>query len=342
MRNLITDVPGVLVGNYHDVQRASGVTTVMFETPACASYVTLGGAPGVRDTGLLEPERTVDHVDALVLSGGSAYGLDAMGGVQSALRLSGRGFAVGNVTVPIVPGAILFDLLNGGNKDWGDEPVYWRLGRLSVEAVNKDFVLGSVGAGYGATIADLKGGLGSASCVSSSGAYVGALVAVNALGRATIGEGPHFWAAPYERNAEYGGLGWPATFPSDALTLVCKGDDASPLIGANTTIGIVATDLALTKAELKHLAVMAHDGLGRALRPAHGALDGDTIFAVGTGLRYEAVTPRALTEVGTLAADCFARAIARAIYEAMALPFPGALPAWRDRLAALDRRGRLA
>ncbi|ACB96255.1 P1 family peptidase [Beijerinckia indica] len=342
MRNLITDVPGLLVGHCHDEQRASGVSAVIFEAPARASLAVHGGAPGVRDTALLEPERTVQRVDALVLSGGSAFGLDAMGGVQAWLRSRGRGYAVGNVLVPIVPGAILFDLLNGGDKDWGEEPFYWYLGRLCCERAAADFGLGSVGAGYGATTADLKGGLGSASVLTSAGFHVGALVAVNALGTATIGGGPHFWAAPYEQGREFGGLGFPSSLPPEALAIRLKGDGAAASIGQNTTIAIVATDADLTKAEAKHVAVMAHDGMARALRPAHAAMDGDLVFAAATSTARQSPSPRELTEIGALAADCLARAIARAIYEATALPFPGALPSWRDRFDTLDRRGSLA
>ncbi|MEA2857011.1 MAG: hypothetical protein QOH98_1332, partial [Methylobacteriaceae bacterium] len=205
------------MGNAADGRLASGVTALIFEQPAIASIAILGGAPGVRDGALLEPEMTVDRVDALVLSGGSAFGLDAMGGVQSVLRAQGRGFQIGDVTVPIVPGAICFDLLNGGNKDWGERPPYWDLGRAAALAAAADFELGTAGAGFGATTANLKGGLGSASAVTTSGFIVGALVAANGIGQATIGAGPHFWAAPYERGDEFGGLGWPAPLPADTL-----------------------------------------------------------------------------------------------------------------------------
>ncbi|MGA8602114.1 MAG: P1 family peptidase, partial [Beijerinckiaceae bacterium] len=263
MKNLITDVPGLSVGNAADARLASGVTALIFETPATASIAILGGAPGVRDGALLEPEMTVDSVDALVLSGGSAFGLDAMGGVQSVLRAQGRGFRIGDVTVPIVPGAICFDLLNGGDK-WGERPPYWDLGRTAALAARDEFELGTAGAGFGATTATLKGGLGSTSPVTTGGFIVGALVAANGIGQATIGSGPHFWAAPYERGNELGGLGWPSPLPADTLAMRVKGD-----LPANTTIAIVATDAELTKAQAKRLAVMAHDGMARALRPAH-------------------------------------------------------------------------
>jgi len=251
-----------------------------------------------------------------------------MGGVLALLRAQGRGFPVGAIKVPIAPGAVLFDLLNGGDKDFGAEPIYWRLGYQAAKAVGADFALGNAGAGYGATTASLKGGLGSASEVTSAGFRVGALVAVNAVGSATIGDGPHFWAAPYEREGEFGGRGWPASFGGQGAFQIKSVEPE------NTTIAIVATDAALTKTEAKRLAVMAHDGMGRALRPTHAAMDGDTVFAAATGASAREPTLRDKAEIGACAADCLARAIARAVYEAKALPFAGALPSWRDRFAA--------
>ena len=326
MKNLITGVPGLRVGHAQDERLGSGVTALIFEGPAIASIAVHGGAPGLRDTGLLEPSMTIERVDALVLSGGSVYGLDAMGGVAAYLGESGRGFAVRDIKVPIVPGAVLFDLLNGGDKNFGHEPVYWHLGYRAAAEAAVDFALGSVGAGFGATTENLKGGLGSASDATSGGFRVGALVAVNAVGRATIGEGPHFWAAPYEQNGEFGGLGWPVPWPADALGFRIKGDAAE-----NTTIAIVATDAALIKAEAKRLAIMAHDGMARALRPSHAPMDGDTVFAAAIGTAGKVPTIIDKTEIGHSAADCLARAIARAIYEALPLPFHGALPSWRGK-----------
>lgn len=326
MRNLITDVPGLAVGAAEDARVASGVSVVVFERPAVASIAIHGGAPGVRDAALLEPEMTVETVDALFLSGGSAFGLDAGGGVMAALAAQGRGFAVGAARVPIVPGAILFDLNNGGDKGWGRKPPYWELGAAAAAQVGAAFALGTAGAGYGATTAGLKGGLGSASDQTETGYRVGALVAVNALGSAVVGEGPHFWAAPFERGAEFGGLGAsPAPAPR---TLRMKGE--AP---ANTTIAIVATDAPLTKAQAKRLAVQAQDGFALSLHPAHGALDGDVVFAAATARSARAPSPRDLTELGAVAARCLARAAARGVYEATALPFAGAAPDWRSRFA---------
>jgi L-aminopeptidase/D-esterase-like protein len=331
MKNLITDVAGLKVGNAHDAKLASGVTAALFDSPAVASVAVHGGAPGGRDTALLEPGMLVERVDALVLSGGSVYGLDSMGGVVAFLRESGRGFPLGSIKVPIAPGAVLFDLLNGGDKDFGREPVYWRLGFAAAATAAKDFALGTAGAGYGATTANLKGGLGSASAKTSAGFHVGALVAVNAVGAATIGDGPHYWAAPFERDVEFGGLGWPSVWPAPPHDFSIK--SAEP---QNTTIAIVATDAALTKTEAKRLAIMAHAGMAHALRPAHAAMDGDTIFAAATGAAA-APTVSEAAEIGMRAADCLARAIARAVFEAEALPFAGAMPSWRERFGFHDK-----
>jgi L-aminopeptidase/D-esterase-like protein len=329
MRNLITDVRGVLVGSAHDRDAATGVTVALFERPTIASVAILGGGPGTRDTALLEPEMTVQHIDAIALSGGSVWGLAAADGVLSVLAAQGRGFAVGPLRVPIVPQAILFDLLNGGDKPWtggGQEAPYRDLGRIAAGAAAADFALGSAGAGYGATTQNLKGGLGSASARAATGHVVGALVAVNAVGSATIGDGPHFWAAPYERETEFGGRGWPVSIAQDALGLRFKGGP-----GQNTTIALVATDAVLTKAQAKRLALAAHDGLARALRPVHAPLDGDVVFAAATGHAGAPSDGYALTELCAAAADVLARAIARGVHAASALPFTGALPAWRDR-----------
>jgi len=323
-KNLITDVPGLSVGHAQDETLCSGVTAVIFDEPAVASVAVHGGAPGSRDTALLAPEMTVERVDALVLSGGSAYGLDSMGGVMAHLREQGRGLEVRTCRVPIVPGAILFDLRDGNDIAASREPLYWHLGRAAASKAFADFALGSVGAGLGATTVNLKGGMGSASAVTAKGFRVGALVAVNALGRATIGGGPQFWAAPYEQDGEFGGLGWPSAMPPGALDMIIKG--AQP---ENTTIAIVATDAALTKAEAKRMAVMAQDGMALALHPTHASMDGDTVFAAATGRAPQPVTLIDQTEIGLAAATCLARAIARAIYEAKPLPHPGALPSWK-------------
>jgi L-aminopeptidase/D-esterase-like protein len=326
MRNLITDVPGIQVGNADDARLASGVTAIIFDEPAVASGDVRGGAPGTRDVDLLQPDETVERIDAIVLSGGSAFGLDSPSGVQAALREQGRGFAIGPVRVPIVPGAIVFDLLNGGNKDWGRFPPYRDLGFAAASNAGADFRLGTAGAGVGATTVNLKGGLGSASAQTRDGAIVGAIVAVNAVGSATVGDGPHFWAAPFEQNGEFGGRGVASPLPRDALSIRLKGG-----VRENTTIALVATDATLTKAQAKRLATVAHDGLARALYPVHTPLDGDIVFAASTGKRPLALPVYAFAELGALAANVLSRAVARAVYEATALPFPGALPGWKDK-----------
>jgi D-aminopeptidase len=330
LRNLITDVAGIKVGSAHDPVLASGVTALIFDAPATASLSIAGGGPGLRDAALLEPEMTVQQIDALVLSGGSAYGLDSMGGVQSFLREKGRGLDVAGQLVPLAPGAILFDLTNGGDKNFWSEPKYWRLGREAAQAAAEDFLLGTNGAGYGATLADLKGGLGSASIVTEDGFTVGALVAVNAVGQATIGDTRHFWAAPYERDGEFGAAGWPEAFSPEHLALKSKGEAPQ-----NTTIAIVATDAALTKPQAKRMAIMAQDGVARALRPIHAAQDGDVVFAAATGASSRDADIFSLTRIGAAAADCLARAIARAVYEATPLPFEGAAPSWRRKFGGV-------
>ena len=328
--NLITDVAGISVGQHHDASRATGVTVVLVDEPNTASVVIRGGAPGSRDTAFLEPEMSATGVNAFVLSGGSAIGLDAAGGVMAVLRSRGIGFRIGTALVPLVSQAIVFDLLNGGDKDWGAEPFYWHLGKRAVEAAGRGaFALGTAGGGFGATTATFKGGTGSASQVTASGFTVGAIAIVNAVGTATIGDGPHFWAAGVERNREFGGLGMPAHLHAADLALRTKGARPPP----STTIAVIATDAMLTKAQVKRLAIMADDGLARAIRPAHAPMDGDTVFACATQRRplspdFEAPL---LTELGMAAGDCIARAIARGVYEATALPFANALPAWRDR-----------
>jgi D-aminopeptidase len=227
--------------------------------------------------------------------------------------------------VPIVPAAILFDLLSGGDKTWGRYPPYRELGHAAAAAAGADFALGSAGAGFGATTVNLKGGIGSASA-EQDGIHVGALAAVNAAGSVVVGDGPCFWAAPFERDGEFGGLGFPATIPASALEARTKGNAR-----ASTTLAVVATDAVLSKAQAKRLAIMAQTGLARAIHPVHTPLDGDVVFAVSTGRKQLADPLLGLTALGTLAAHCLARAVARGVYAATALPFPDALPAWRDR-----------
>lgn len=321
--NLLTDIPGLAVGHATDLRLGSGVTVVLFDTPVVAAVRINGGAPGTRDTALLDSDATLERVDAIVLSGGSTFGLDAGGGVQAWLREQGRGQVFARMPIPLAPQAILFDLLNGGDKDWGRFPPYRELGYAAAQAAAPGaFALGSVGAGTGATTATVKGGLGSASGVTASGHRVAAIVAVNAVGSPLVGDGPHFWAAPFEQGAEFGGLGLPPRFTPADLAPRLKGG-----VPSATTIGLVVTDAALSKPQAKRLAIMADDGLARAVLPAHAPNDGDTVFAAATGAKPGAD----LTALGHLATQVMARAIARGVHAATALPWEGAQPAWRDR-----------
>lgn len=324
--NLLTDVAGLTVGQAQDDDLASGVTVVLFDRPAVAGVAVIGGAPGGRDQECLAPDRTIERVDALVLSGGSGFGLDATAGVQAWLRERGRGLAIRDVVVPIVPTAILFDLLNGGDKAWGQYPPYRELGYAACQGAGIRFELGTAGAGYGATTVDLKGGIGSASVRTTSGHTVGAIAAVNAIGSAIVGPGPHFWAAPFEVGGEFGGLGWPDRFADAVYPLAWKGMGAPA-----TTIAVVGTDAILTKAQANRLAAIAGQGLARALRLSGAAMDGDTVFACSTLQRPLAPGLDDFTELAARASDCLARAIARGVYEATALTSAGSVPSWRDR-----------
>lgn len=323
-RNLITDVPGLVVGNAADARLKSGVTVLSAGAPFVAGVDIRGGAPGTRETDLLAPGRTVDAVDALVLAGGSAFGLDAASGVMDGLRDAGRGYPVGAVRVPLVPAAILFDLANGGEKDWAENP-YRRLGAAALAAAGPDFALGSEGAGTGAMTATLMGGLGSASLVTEAGTTVGALVAVNAFGSVVVPGTRAFWAGAYEIGDEFGGLG-PAAVRVAPFTPRPMKPGHGPA-AANTTIAIVATDLALDKAGAGRLAEVAQSGLARAINPVHTPFDGDLVFGVSTGAREG--DRLAAMVVAHAAAVCLARAVARGVHAAR--PAAGnLLPCWTE------------
>ncbi|HZE47087.1 MAG TPA: P1 family peptidase [Xanthobacteraceae bacterium] len=328
-RNLLTDIAGVNVGHADNAALASGVTAIIFDKPAVASIDVRGGGPGTREDALLDPVSTVDTIDAITLAGGSAFGLEAGGGVQALLAEQGRGFRIRDAVIPIVPGAICFDLLNGGNKAWGRFSPYRDLGYAAAAAAGADFALGSVGAGLGATTANFKGGLGSASAATPAGVKVAALAVVNAIGTVTVGDGPWFWAAPYEIGGEYGGRGMPPSFTPDMLKARIKGGPEASA-AESTTLVVVVTDAVLTKTQAKRLAMIAQTGMARAIYPVHAPLDGDVVFAAATGANP--IDPLfGLTELGMVAANVAARAIARGVYSATALPFLGALPAWKDR-----------
>jgi L-aminopeptidase/D-esterase-like protein len=329
-RNLITDVPGLKVGQAQDDAVRTGVTVVLPDERAVCAVDVRGGGPGTRETEALASENLVDAVDAVVLSGGSVYGLAAADGVTAWLGARGRGFMVrpdaGAPPSPIVPGAILFDLANGGDKAWGEDPPYRELGRRAVATAAEAFALGTAGAGCGALAGALKGGIGSASVVTADGLTVGAVVAVNAWGSVVAPGGRSFWAAPFELDAEFGGLG--------AAGLAAGPEDwglaKAPGALRNTTLACVATDAALSPAQARRVAIMAQDGLARAIRPVHAPFDGDVVFALSTARRpLPEPFPYSVARLGALAADCLARAIARGVYEAA--PWPGAdVRCWRD------------
>ena len=329
MKNLLTDITGVRVGHADNAALASGVTAVIFDSPAVAAMDIRGGGPGIREGAVLDLANTVDEIHGIALAGGSAFGLEAGGGVQAWLAEQGRGFKIRDAVVPIVPGAICFDLLNGGDKKWGRFAPYRELGYAAAAAASENFALGSVGAGLGATTANLKGGLGSASTETPDGVRVAALAIVNAIGSVTVGDGPWFWAAPFEMSGEFGGRGLPASFTPQMLAMRLKGGNAATAV-ENTTLAVVVTDARLTKPQAKRLAMIAQTGFARAIYPVHAPLDGDVLFAAATG-KKEIDPLVGLTELGMVAANVVARAIARGVYAATALPFPGALPAWKDR-----------
>jgi L-aminopeptidase/D-esterase-like protein len=330
-RNLITDVPGLRVGQAHDLAARTGVTVILPDDRAVCAADVRGGGPGTRETDALAPENLVEAVDAVVLSGGSVYGLAAADGVTAWLGARGRGYGlVGRPGVPpspVVPAAILYDVANGGDRAWGEDPPYRRLGREAVEAAGHHVALGAAGAGYGAMAGALKGGTGSASIVTTDGLVVGALVCVNSWGSVTAPGGNTFWASPYEIGAEFGGLGSAGLVAAPDVWGAAKSDPAAAR--TNTTIACVATNVALTPAQAKRVAVMAQDGLARAIRPIHAPFDGDVVFALSTAARPLEGGDLTIARIGALAADTLARAVARGVFEAVAWPGSDAR-SWRD------------
>ena len=312
LHNLITDVQGISVGNKENYELNSGVTVVIPDHPCIAAVDIRGGGSGVRDTELLGLDGTVERVDAIVLSGGSAFGLDAAGGVMAYLKEIGRGLPVGANRVPIVPQAILFDLENGSNKSWIGQPPYWNLGFEAARSTREKFSLGNIGAGLGARAGGLKGGLGSSSYfIKELNITVGALVAVNSAGSVLFPGTRTFYAWDSELNNEFGGL-YPSKDVNKEKVEVPKYSNSYQ----NTTLAIIATDAQLTKAETRRLSIIAQDGLGRAIRPAHTPLDGDTVFSIATGFEPLNDPIRDISLLGGYAANTLARAIARGVYEA--------------------------
>ncbi len=330
-RNLITDVPGLLVGQAEDADGLTGTTVVVCEAPAVAAVDVRGGAPGSRETELLDPASLVQRVDAIVLSGGSAFGLDAAGGVMEGLAAMGRGFAVRDVRVPIVPAAILFDLAFPGRRPWAGEPPYRRLGQEALARAGRDFALGNAGAGLGAKAGRLKGGIGSSSLRltdgAMGGAMVGALVAVNSWGSTVRPDCGRLWAAELALAGEIEPQPPLPALPLDPEDFSACADAAA---GANTAIAVVATDMPLARSGCRRLAIMAQDGLAQAIRPAHTPFDGDTVFALATnsGGSGGDVDPATLARLGSAAATCLARAVMRAMMAAEPL---GGFASWRQQ-----------
>jgi L-aminopeptidase/D-esterase-like protein len=309
------DIPisGVSIGHAIDAKIKSGTTVCFFDKPCVAAVHIMGAAPGTRETELLDPEFTVNEVDALVLSGGSAFGLDAASGVQAWLREHDRGIPLDPVRIPIAPCAILFDMNNDGDKDWGRYPPYRELGYDAIAATVTNPELGAVGAAYGARTATTPGGFGMASTKLKTGGTILAAAAVNAVGSPLVGDTGHFWAAPFEENEEFGGNGFPHPWPADAKEGRTK--SGQRVAGANTTLAIVVTDVALSPAQAKRIAISAHDGFARALYPVHTPADGDLVFVASTGAVE--IDDEALLDLGVLAGNVTARAIARGVYEAI-------------------------
>jgi L-aminopeptidase/D-esterase-like protein len=323
-RNLITDVPGLRVGHSSDERARTGVTALLCAADWAAGIDVRGGGPGTRESEALAPENLVGRAHAIVLAGGSVFGLAAADGVTSALSAQGVGLHLrpDSLAIPIVPCAVLHDLTNGGDKDWGALPPYRDLGIAAAAAAGLDFDLGSTGAGRGAQAGLRKGGLGSASLDLGAGLVVGALVAVNSVGSVFMPDGKTYWAWAFELDGELGG----ATPPAAGMDLSDPLADDTRLAeigrlqaGANTTLGVVACTADLSTAECKRIAMMAHDGIARAVRPAHTPFDGDTVFALASGgysLGRTAVRAAQIARIGSAGADCLSRAIARAIHHA--------------------------
>ncbi len=312
------DIDGLRVGAAEDRDVVTGVSVILADTPVTAAVAVAGGGPGTRETDLLRAGMLVQKVDAIVLSGGSAYGLAAADGVAAELGADGRGFGLvdrpGVPRTPIVPAAILYDLANGGNKAWGRHPPYAELGRQAYRTATGPVALGRSGAGYGARAGSRPGGLGTASIATDDGLRVGALVAVNCFGSVTLPGTECFWAWPHEIASEFGGQRPPADYVTDADAW---GDaKANPAPGTNTTIACLATDAALNASDCQRVADMALAGLARSIRPVFAPFDGDTVFVLATGAAPGPVDPMRLTRLGELAASTLARAVARGVWHA--------------------------
>ncbi len=331
LKNLLTDVGEIAVGNAHDDAARTGVTVVRCFSPMVCAVDVAGGGPGTRETEALAPENLVDMVDAVVLAGGSVYGLAAADAVVTKLGATGQGFGLvdlpGVPKSPIVPAAILYDLANGGAKNWGEKPPYYALGKQALANAGPDFKLGNAGAGFGALAGAIKGGLGSASYRSKQGFTVAALAVVNSFGSVTEPNSTRLWAAPFEQDGEFGKVCLHNEAPCFALE-DWGAAKQNPGARQNTTLAVVATDLPLSPAQAKRMAKMAQAGLARAIRPIAAPFDGDVVFALAQGdSSTNKIDSFLLAQAGSLAADCLSRAVARGVISASSL---GEHPCYRD------------
>ncbi len=342
LKNLITDVPGVQVGSAEDNKIGTGVTIITANKPFAAAVDVRGGGPGTRETDMLSLDNSIGRADAIVLSGGSAYGLDASSEIQDLLRQDKKGYQLGEAIIPLVPSAVIFDLNINENphvNKIGERSPWRKLANDAYKSIGLDFALGSYGAGCGATTATLKGGQGSTSWTqkySNGQEYtVGAIVINNAVGNPLLNVGPHFLSGHLELENEFGGHGASnknydhilraKRLPS-SIGLANTFND----ITSNTVIGVVATDAPLSRTNLKRLAIMAHDGIGKSLNPAHTPMDGDTIFSITTNpvkneINFENTD---ILAMGSRISDCVARACNRGVYEAV--PIGKSKPSWKD------------
>ena len=326
-KNLITDVDGILVGNAHNEKVATGCTVITPIEGSIASADVRGGAPGTREVGALNPYNLIDTVDSIVLSGGSTWGLEAASSVANYIGATGRGYKPSSEAknIPMIPGAILYDLANGGNKDWNKKPPYSELGIQAASKVSNNIELGNFGAGYGAKAGSLKGGLGSASFILDDGIQVGGLFAVNSYGSTVNSETGQFWSATDEYNDEFGNKGVPSYSPSNPLSGTANQET---LPGQNTTIGVVATNVKLDSRAAKRIAIMAHSGMSRAIRPIHSPVDGDVIFVLSTGTLDKELNLNDINIIGELGARVCSRSIARGVYEAKSIL---GMTSWKEK-----------
>ncbi len=315
--NCLTDVPGVSIGNAENTHIRTGVTVIGFDKAMRCAVDVRGGGPATRETNAVGADATLGIAHAISLSGGSVFGLAAADEITAVLSSQEIGVTLvrGVPTVPIIPAASLYDLSNGGDKDWGEMPPYRALAREALSSLSRDMSIGSFGAGYGALAGSFLGGLGSSSLDMGDNSVVASLIAVNSIGSAVMPGGDCFWSWPFEFKEEFGGLKPTSRIAAhEPLPEEIKGG-ISP--GQATCIGVVASSIPLDRASLMRVAIMAHDGLARAIRPSHAPFDGDTIFAVCPDEAPKA-TPNDVMRIGSAAADCIARAVARGVWAATA------------------------